>query len=84
MQDELRKKLFYRSTHRGCKELDTMIGDFAKDSLNLFSPQELLLYEQLLNVDDIALYNWIMQKESPPPEYQTSILELLISKYSGS
>ena len=74
--------LLYRSTHRGCKELDILIGEFAKYSLNELSSQELVEYAQLLQIDDVSLYNWIINKEQPSLLFaNSSVLKKLTERY---
>ena len=45
-------RLLYRSWHRGCKETDILLGDFAKAMLGELTDDELSDYEELLTVDD--------------------------------
>jgi antitoxin CptB len=61
-----RKKLIFRSGHRGTKEMDLIMESFARVHVPLFSEGELAAYEELLNESDPDLYNWITRKEDPP------------------
>ena len=64
---ELRKKrLLYRSQHRGIKEIDIFLGEFAKQNLLIMSEDELDIFETLLEEKDLDLYNWITCKEPIP------------------
>ncbi len=57
MKNSLHKKLFYRSIKRGCKELDEIIGNFAKLHLNEFTNDELVTYEKVLDMSDHDIYD---------------------------
>ncbi len=74
--EDLRKKLLYRSNYRGCKETDFLIGQFAKAKLKDF--ENLELFEKFLNEDDGAIYDWILDKYEAPEEYQNLIKEIQI------
>ena len=54
---ERKKLLLYRSWHRGCKETDLLLGDFAKTHIDLLSEKELFEYERIVAMDDSALYH---------------------------
>jgi succinate dehydrogenase flavin-adding protein (antitoxin of CptAB toxin-antitoxin module) len=59
MTDILRKKVLYMSTHRGCKEMDIILGQFAESEVKNLTDTELLLYEKLLEISDEVLYSLI-------------------------
>ncbi len=77
MQKEiLIKQLLYRSNHRGCKETDILLGKFIKNRINEFNDQKLQLYKSLIEEDDLAIYNWILNKENFPEIYFDLIKEI--------
>ncbi|MDX1402095.1 MAG: succinate dehydrogenase assembly factor 2, partial [Kiloniellales bacterium] len=47
-----RKRLRFRSNHRGIKELDLIIGRFADRYLNSFDAAALDAYEKLLEIPE--------------------------------
>ena len=49
------------STHRGCKEMDIILGNFAEKYLDQLQDDELILYERLLMESDSILYDAIVQ-----------------------
>ena len=53
---ELKKKIIYRSTYRGTKEMDTLISSFTKKIINDLNGDELISLSNLLNIDDENLY----------------------------
>jgi len=54
----LKKKIIYRSTYRGTKEMDKLLSAFAKKYINELNNQDLLELINLLNIDDDNLYNF--------------------------
>ena len=47
-KDILKKKILYRSYHRGTKEMDLLLGKFVNKYINLFNDIELKELESLL------------------------------------
>ena len=64
----MRKRLIFRSEHRGTKEMDLLLGTFAKKHVPDFSETELHEYEALLTHNDPDLYNWITGQEKAPDD----------------
>ena len=54
----LKKKIFYRSAHRGSKEMDILLGNFVKEHIDDFSDDDLKSLEQILSIEDEILYRW--------------------------
>ena len=77
MSENLRKKLIFRSDHRGTKEMDLLLGSFAREHVPNFSEEELAIYEELLQENDPNLYNWIIGKEEAPANIQSDVFEKL-------
>ncbi|MCM1002466.1 succinate dehydrogenase assembly factor 2 [Wolbachia pipientis] len=73
----LRKKLMYRSWHRGCKETDVLLGYFALKYLNKFSLNELIEYEKIVDLDDYELYCYITRKANLPSNLDSKIIDLI-------
>ena len=63
-----RKRLIFRSDHRGTKEMDLILGSFARQFVPKFTEAELIEYDELLCNNDPDLYNWIIGKEDAPEE----------------
>ena len=70
-----RKKLKFQAWHRGFKEIDLILGPFADERLGMMSDDELDAFEELLNVPDHDLYDWISQRSSPPDRFRTKVYE---------
>jgi len=54
--DELKKKIIYRSTYRGTKEMDALISSFVKKVINDLNAEQLVDLSNLLEIDDENLY----------------------------
>ena len=59
------RRLRYRSWHRGCKETDIILGNFADAKLDKLSSVELDIYEQLLEEDDSDIWSWVNGNTTP-------------------
>ena len=62
----LKKQIIYRSTHRGSKEMDLLLGTFVKKNIDLFTDIELKDLENLLKTEDEILdaMNWMKTNAS--------------------
>jgi antitoxin CptB len=73
-----RKRLLYRSWHRGTREMDLLLGRFAERNLPTFSARQVELYEALLEYSDSDLYDWMSGRERPPPALDHDVMKLLM------
>jgi antitoxin CptB len=81
-RDMRRKRLLYRSWHRGTREADLLLGPFADAMLAAMSPAQLDRYEALIGESDDTLYDWIAGRAVPPPEHDNDVLRLLLEHRS--
>jgi antitoxin CptB len=72
-----RKRLMFRSWHRGMKEVDLILGRFAERYLQDFDSSQLDRYELLLEARDGDLYAWYAGTGEPPEELRTDVWQLL-------
>lgn len=77
--DNWRKRLIFRSWHRGTREMDLIMGSFADKNVAAFTESELTAYETMLETPDPDLYNWIAGVETPPANLITPMLERFLS-----
>ena len=56
--DDLKKKIIYRSTYRGTKELDKLLSTFTRSIINQLNDDELIDLSSLLELDDENLYKF--------------------------
>src|SRR4030088_3543226 len=64
--DVRRRKLLFRSWHRGIREMDLIMGRFADAHIGDLTEAEVDAYEQLLEVPEHDVYAWI-SGEAPVP-----------------
>ncbi len=74
-----RRRLSFRSWHRGTKELDLLFGPFADARLADYDAAALARYEELLMAPDPDVYSWIVGREAPDPAYDTPVLRDVIA-----
>ena len=61
MNEELeifKKKLLYRASYRGTKEMDILLTKFVKKYLNTFDYDQLKQLEKFLEFEDEIIYNF--------------------------
>ncbi|MDE2029360.1 MAG: succinate dehydrogenase assembly factor 2 [Alphaproteobacteria bacterium] len=85
--EERRKRLRFRSWHRGTREMDLLLGSFADAHVPGFTPAQLDQYEELLTINDPDLYSWATGTAAVPPEQDGAVMQLFCahsySKISG-
>jgi antitoxin CptB len=75
--DARRRRLLFRSWHRGIREMDLVLGRFADVQLAQLSGAELDDYERLLEISDQSFFAWVSGAEAVPAEYDTAIFRRL-------
>ena len=53
-----KKKLLYRASYRGTKEMDILLSSFVKKHLNLFTESQLISLEKFLDFEDETILNY--------------------------
>ncbi len=69
-----RKRLLFRSTHRGTREMDILLGGFFKSNMSDLNKDQLNEFEGLIEIPDDDLYNWAMGRMEIPKELDTQLL----------
>lgn len=82
--DERRRKLLFRSWHRGTREMDLVMGRFADEWLARLSDAELDAFERLVEVPDPELYAWITGTADPPADCDAGLLRRMRAFHLGS
>lgn len=73
----LKKQIIYRSTHRGTKEMDLLLGSFVKKHINELNETELRDLEQILLFDDEVINKWYFEKKFDDTIKKTTVSSLL-------
>src|SRR5262245_51886544 len=79
--DARRRRLLFRSWHRGIREMDLILGRFADAVLERMSSDELDLYERLIQVPDPDLFAWVSGEAAVPAEHDTPLFRRLRAFY---
>lgn len=80
--DPRRRKVLFRSWHRGTREMDLVLGRFADAEIDELSEAELDVYEHLMEAPDRDLFSWVTGSVPTPPEYDTPVFHRIRSYYS--
>jgi antitoxin CptB len=79
MPDTLRKKLLWRATHRGIKEMDLIVGGFAASKLPGMSEAELDEFAKILDIPDQDLLEWATLQRPVPHTLASPLLQDMLS-----
>ena len=74
-----RKKLQFRSWHRGTRELDLIFGPFADATIETLDAAELDDYERLLNLQDNDVMDWVLGARPLPPEVDSPLFQRILA-----
>lgn len=74
-----RKRLIFRSWHRGTREIDLLLGKFADAHIPQFDAAQLAAYDRFLNNSDPDIFNWITGQEPVPPAEDNAVVSLLLN-----
>jgi antitoxin CptB len=75
--DVRRRKLLFRSWHRGMREVDLIMGRFADAAVEQLTDGELTEFEQLIEVPDRELLAWVTGEAEVPAAYDTPLFRRL-------
>ena len=73
----LKKQIIYRSTHRGTKEMDLLLGNFVKKHIDEFNDLELKNLEKLIFMEDEVLYKWYFKNDLDKSIPNTNVSKML-------
>jgi antitoxin CptB len=74
-----RRRILFRSWHRGMREMDLILGRFADAEVATLSKSELADFEHLLEVPDRDLFSWITGESTPPVAYHTPLFRRILA-----
>lgn len=75
--DSQRKKLLWRATHRGIKEMDILLGGFAAARLENLSAAEIAELEAIIDIPDQQLLSWATNLETLPADVPPLLRDIL-------
>jgi antitoxin CptB len=74
----LRKRLIFRSWHRGTREMDLIMGRFAEHAVPAMTEADLATYARLLEENDPDIYDWLCGRQPIPDSSDSAVLRHLI------
>ena len=78
--ENIRKKILFRSWHRGTKEMDLILGEFANNNVSDMDLEDLNKFQEFLHLSDPDLYTWIMTEDDSFPKEFESLFKKIISQ----
>jgi antitoxin CptB len=75
--DPRRRRILFRSWHRGLREMDLIMGRFADAEIGSLSEAELTEFERLIEVPDADLFAWISGDAATPHNYDSALFRRL-------
>ena len=69
-----RKRLLWRATHRGIKEMDLILGGYVARHLAAFDTAELDELEAIMQLPDQEMLTWATKQSPVPAEHASPLL----------
>jgi len=73
------RKILFRSWHRGMREMDLILGQFADTHIESLTEAELDQYEALMEALDRDLLKWVTGEAEVPEEFDTPIFHRILA-----
>ena len=71
-----KKRLVYRATYRGTKEMDILLSSFVKKHINTFNEKSLVKLENFLNLSDEQILNYYNNTFTEENMIENEVLKL--------
>lgn len=72
-----KRRLLFRSWHRGIKELDLIFGNFVEANIADFSEADCEWFEALYEEQDHSILAWVTKGEDVPKKWQGVMMDRL-------
>ena len=82
--DPRRRRLLFRAWHRGTREMDLLMGQFADAALPKMTDAEIEEFELLSGCPDGDLLKWLTGELPTPLEYNFSVFKQLKAFHTHS
>ena len=73
-----RKRLLWRATHRGIREMDLILGGFVTRNLDSFGEAELAELERIMDIPDQDMLSWATKQAPVPPQHASALLARIL------
>jgi antitoxin CptB len=77
--DPRRRRLLFRSWHRGIREMDVVYGRFADAQIGALSEAELDDFEKLLELRDQQVFDWVFGTRPIDAAFDTPLFRRLLA-----
>jgi antitoxin CptB len=77
--DPRRRRMLFRAWHRGIREMDLILGQFADNEISALAGADLDEFEAILGEDDNDLFKWICGKADRPSHLRTPLFERIVA-----
>jgi antitoxin CptB len=74
-----RKRLLWRATHRGIKEMDLILGGFVAANLAGLSVEDIVDLERIMDIPDQDMLTWATKQVPIPPEHASPLLDRILA-----
>jgi antitoxin CptB len=74
-----RKRLLWRATHRGIKEMDLILGGFVAANLAGLSVEDIVDLERIMDIPDQDMLTWATKQVPIPPEHASPLLGRILA-----
>lgn len=81
--DKRRRMAFYRSWHRGMREVDLILGSFVDAEIDRLDDDELTIYEAFMAESDGDILKWVTGESPVPAQHDTPIFVKILSHRSN-
>ena len=71
-----KKRLIYRATYRGTKEMDILLSSFVKKHINTFNEKSLVKLENFLDLSDEQILNYYNNTFTEETMIENEVLKL--------
>ena len=76
-RDARRRRLLFRATHRGSQETDLLMGGYVSRRIDAFDAAELDALEEILELPDPDLADWLTGRRAVPAAADTPLLRAM-------
>ena len=74
-----RKRIVWRATHRGIREMDFVVGTFVKGRVDAADEAELAELERILEIPDQDLMAWMTGAQAVPADQDSALLQEMLA-----
>ena len=78
-----KKRALFQAWHRGTKEMDLLLGQFADASLADMSEADLAEFEAILEESDRDLFSWVVGSEPAGASGETALFKTFLAFHAG-